>query len=111
MKSPASFSSSLKSESRWSGVPSTTGVSQVPHTPSRHDDSALTPASCTTSRIERSAGTVTVMPERWQTTSKVVASAPSSTGFAAKRSTCRLPGGHVAHCRSTACSSASGPHA
>ena len=53
-------SSSSSTESRWSGSPSSTGDSQVPQVPSAHEESTPTPASSTTSRIERSGGTVRV---------------------------------------------------
>ena len=54
MQSPARRSSSVSTESRWSGRPSRTAVSQVPQVPSAQDDRTPIPASSTTSRIERS---------------------------------------------------------
>jgi hypothetical protein len=38
MQSPASLASSSSTESRWSGIPSRTGVSQVPQVPSPQDE-------------------------------------------------------------------------
>ena len=60
MQSPARRSSSVSTESRWSGTPPSTAVSQVPQVPSAQDDRTPTPASSTTSRIERSGGIVRV---------------------------------------------------
>ncbi len=57
MQSPASRSSWSRTESRWSGTPSRTGVSQVPQVPSWQEDSTPTPASSTTARIDFSGGT------------------------------------------------------
>jgi hypothetical protein len=41
MQSPASLASSSSTESRWSGIPSRTGVSQVPQVPSPQDAGLL----------------------------------------------------------------------
>jgi superfamily II DNA or RNA helicase len=61
MQWPAFRSSSSRTESRWSGTPSSTGVSQVPQVPSAHDESTATPASSIALRIEDFGGTVTVI--------------------------------------------------
>src|SRR3546814_8864259 len=45
MQAPAAFSSSSSTLSRWSGTPARTPVSQVPHVPSRQENSTLTPPS------------------------------------------------------------------
>ena len=60
---------SLSTESRWSGSPSSTRVSQVPQVPSAQEESTPTPASSTTDMIERSGGTVRVSSLRCRTTS------------------------------------------
>lgn len=62
MVSLAACSSVVSTESRWSGIPSSTGVSQVPQVPSWQENSTGTPDSSTTSRMGRSAGTVSVVP-------------------------------------------------
>src|SRR6476620_11141945 len=59
MQSLAAFSSSSRTESRWLGSPSSTGISQVPQASSAQEDSTPTPAS-STSRMERSGGMVRV---------------------------------------------------
>ena len=61
MQSFACRSSSPRTESRWSGTPPRTAVSQVPQVPSAHEDRTPTPASSTTDRMDRSGGTVSVM--------------------------------------------------
>ncbi len=88
MYSFASRSSSVSSESRWSGVPDSTAVSQVPHTPSRHEESTLIPFSSSASMIDLSGGTVTVTPERATTTSNAESPPPRrlGCGLAANRS-------------------------
>ena len=112
MASLHACSSSLNTESRWSGVPSMTAASHVPQIPSRQEPSTLTPASSSTSNTDRLAGTVTVRPERWQTTSKL-SRAPdvgwSAPGLAANRSRCNAPVGQDAQAPSTALKRASGP--
>src|SRR5207247_9375585 len=60
MQSLAFLPSSSRTESRWSGTPSRTGVSQVPHVPSAQEDSTPTPASSTTDRMDLPGGTVRV---------------------------------------------------
>src|SRR6516165_10700946 len=112
MASLHACSSSLNTESRWSGVPSMTAASHVPQIPSRQEPSTLTPASSSTSNTDWLAGTVTVIPERWQTTSKL-SRAPdagwSAPGLAANRSRCKAPAGQDAQAPSTALNRASGP--
>ncbi len=43
MQSPTSRASWSSTESQWSGTPSSTGVSQVPQVPSRHEDITRSP--------------------------------------------------------------------
>ena len=66
---PASRSSGVRTESRCSISPSSTGVSQVPQVPFRHDDTTRAPCSSTTSRMLRSSGTSTVTPVSASSTS------------------------------------------
>src|SRR5687767_8112822 len=47
----ASRSAVVSTRSRWSGVPSRTRISQVPHTPSVQEYGASTPASSSASRM------------------------------------------------------------
>src|SRR5260370_499209 len=60
MQLPASRSSWSRTESRWSGIPSSTDVSHVPQVPSAQEDSTPTPASSTTERMDLSGRTVRV---------------------------------------------------
>jgi hypothetical protein len=60
MTSPACCSAFVSTLSRWSGSPSRTPVSHVPHVPSRHEDSTLTPAASSAARIETPPGTRTL---------------------------------------------------
>ena len=87
MQSFAAFSSSSSTESRWSGTPSSTPVSQVPQVPSAHDESTPTPASSTAASTDWSGATVSVIPlcARW--TSNASCSTGSVSGLATNRST------------------------
>jgi hypothetical protein len=109
MQSPARRSTSFNTESRWSGSPSSTWVSQVPHVPSAQEDSTPTPASSTTDRIYRCGGTVRVSSLRCRTTSNASLRTGSAWGFGANRSRCSEPDGQPVEFDSTAASSGSGP--
>src|SRR4029077_886367 len=109
MQSLAWRSSSVSTESRWSGTPLSTAVSQVPQVPSAQDDSTPIPASSTTSRIDRSGGIVRVSSLAASSTSKASARTAAVSGGAAKRSTCSDLAGQTAQRASTAASSGSGP--
>ena len=58
MQSPARRSSSVSMKSRWPGSPSRTAAWHVRQVPSGQEDRIPTPASSTTSRIERPAANV-----------------------------------------------------
>ena len=96
MQSLASLAPASSTESRWSGMPSSTGVSQVPQVPSRQEDSTPTPASSIASRMDLSGGTVRVrsLCARW--TSNASCSTGSVSGLATNRSTCSEPFGQCA---------------
>src|SRR4029079_14214879 len=101
--------SSVSTESRWSGTPLSTAVSQVPQVPSAQDDSTPIPASSTTSRIDRSGGIVRVSSLAASSTSKASGRTGAVSGRAAKRSTCSDLAGQTGQRASTAASSGSGP--
>ena len=65
-------------ESRCSGRPPSTAVSQVPQVPSVQEESTCTPAASTTSRMDRPGGTVRVSPARASSTSKPARTARAS---------------------------------
>ena len=109
MQSLAWRSSSVSTESRWSGTPLSTAVSQVPQVPSAQDDRTPTPASSTTSRIERSGGIVRVSSLAASSTSKASARTGAASGRALNRSTRSDLAGQTAQRDSTAASSGSGP--
>ena len=109
MQSLAWRSSSVSTESRWSGTPLSTAVSQVPQVPSAQDDRTPTPASSTTSRIERSGGIVRVSSLAASSTSKASARTGAVSGRALNRSTCSDRAGQARQRASTAASSGSGP--
>src|SRR5437667_7623506 len=109
MQSPVLRSSCVSTESRWSGTPPSTVVSQVPQVPSAQDDRTPTPDSSTTSRIERSGGIVRVSSLAASFTSKASARTGAVSGRALNRSTRSDRGGQARQRSSTAASKGSGP--
>jgi hypothetical protein len=73
-------------ESRWSGTPCTTSVSQVPQVPCWQDDSTCAPAARTASSTVTSGVTVTAVPLRASRTSNGVSRTGAPCSLATNRS-------------------------
>jgi hypothetical protein len=109
MQSPLDRSSSSRSESRWSGRPATTAVSQVPQTPRSQEESTVAPARRAASSTLTPGATVTCAPERRSSTSKAASPAFEAAAFGSNRSVRSEYPGHPAQSAATASSSRDGP--
>ena len=84
-------------ESRWSGAPASTVVSQVPQVPSRHDARTVDARGRPPRRARWSGWTVTVMPVRASSTSNETLRAGAACSRGTNRSVRSRPDGKPAH--------------